>query len=167
MKMYETVSRLLKDQTEDRPLDLSVDVVRDLFQYLLHDSGMWYCTSEDLFVSNIEPVIYVARIFDSTTWTMREVDLREYIVINATSPQHSYARALAQYILDAVKEKEIAGIPTSSANNFYYIELVPGEVYSIGYNSVVDILITRHKDLDESLVLNYLHQQDTRCRYLR
>ena len=167
MKMYETVSRLLKDQTEDRPLDLSVDVVRDLFQYLLHDSGMWYCTSEDLFVSTIEPVIYVARIFDSTTWTMREVDLREYIVINATSQEHSYARALAQYILEAVKEKEIAGIPTSSANNFYYIELLPGEVYSIGYNSVVDILITRHKDLDESLVLNYLHQQDTRCRYLR
>ena len=42
MKMYETVSRLLKDQTEDRPLDISVDVVRDLFQYLIHDSGMWY-----------------------------------------------------------------------------------------------------------------------------
>lgn len=167
MKMYETVSRLLKDQTEDRPLDLSVDVVRDLFQYLLHDSGMWYCTSEYLFVSTIEPVIYVARIFDSTTWTMREVDLREYIVINTTSQEHSYARALAHYILEAVKEKEIAGIPTSSANNFYYIELVPGEVYSIGYNSVGDILITRHKYLDESLVLNYLHHQDTRCRYLR
>ena len=131
MKMYETVSRLLKDQTEDRPLDLSVDVVRDLFQYLLHDSGMWYCTSEDLFVSAIEPVIYVARIFDSTTWTMREVDLREYIVINATSQEHSYARALAQYILEAVKEKEIAGIPTDSANNSYYIELAPGEVYPI------------------------------------
>ena len=128
---------------------------------------MWYCNSEDLFVCTIEPDIYVARIFDSTTWTMREVDLREYIVINATSQEHSYARALVAYILEAVKEKEIAGIPTHFANNFYYIELVPGEVYSIGYNSVEDICITRHKDLDESRVLNYLHQQDTRCRCLR
>lgn len=167
MKMYETVSRLLKDQTEDRHLDLSVDVVRDLFQYLLHDMGMWYCTSEDLFVCTIEPDIYIARILDPTTWTMSEVDLRDYTVINATYPEHSYARALAAYILEAVKEKEIAGIPTDSANNFYYIELVPGEVYSIGYNSVEDICITRHEDLDESRVLNYLHQQDTRCRCLR
>lgn len=84
MKMYETVSRLLKGQTEDRQLDLSVDVVRDLFQYLLHDSGMWYCTSEDLFVCIIEPDIYIAKIFDPTTWTMSEVDLRDYTVINAT-----------------------------------------------------------------------------------
>ena len=167
MKMYETVSRLLKGQTEDRQLDLSVDVVQDLFQYLLHASGMWYCNSEDLFVCTIEPDIYIARIFDPTTWTMSEVDLRDYTVINATYQEHSYARALVAYILEAVKEKEIAGIPTSSANNLYYIELVPGEVYSIGYNSVGDILITRHKYLDESLVLNYLHQQDTRCRYLR
>ena len=167
MKMYETVSRLLKGQTEDRQLDLSVDVVQDLFQYLLHDSGMWYCASEDLFVCTIEPDIYIARIFDPTTWTMSEVDLRDYTVINATYQEHYYARALAAYILEAVKEKEIAGIPTHFANNFYYIELVPGEVYSIGYNSVEDICITRHKDLDESRVLNYLHQQDTRCRYLR